>query len=213
MTSSEEETQAYRQIRALYDDETITVYQAYSASIAKPAVAQQRLDAASDRFSRTRKTWVKPSWSWMMYRSGYAAKDKRQERILALKLRHQAFLDILARGVLTHGNNNKPQDSDKTTSGTFVNIQWDPERDIRLKRLDYRSIQIGVTASELVDVIESIEDVTDEATTLKKTLDENPDIEDAELVALGLMPVERVFDISKELMDQLRMTTPDDASH
>jgi hypothetical protein len=59
-------TVPYRQIRAKYDDETITVYQAYSAAIAIPAVKEQKL-SASPEFKRGRMTWVKPSWCWMMY--------------------------------------------------------------------------------------------------------------------------------------------------
>lgn len=55
----------YRQIRALYTDTTITVYQAYSAAIALPAVAQQNLSAAPE-FTFSRMTWIKPSWCWMM---------------------------------------------------------------------------------------------------------------------------------------------------
>jgi Domain of unknown function (DUF4291) len=56
----------YRQIRALYDDETITVYQAYSSSIAIAAVKEQKLNASPD-FRLGRMTWIKPSWCWMMY--------------------------------------------------------------------------------------------------------------------------------------------------
>jgi hypothetical protein len=56
----------YRQIRAVYDEETITVYQAYSDSIATAAVETQRLCASKD-FSFDRFTWVKPSWCWMMF--------------------------------------------------------------------------------------------------------------------------------------------------
>lgn len=55
-----------RQIRALYDQEAITVYQAYSSVIAEPAVREQKL-SASPEFKPTRMTWVKPSWCWMMY--------------------------------------------------------------------------------------------------------------------------------------------------
>jgi len=55
----------YRQIRASYDEDTITVYQAYSAEIAIAAVQEQRL-SASPKFSGTRMTWIKPSWCWMM---------------------------------------------------------------------------------------------------------------------------------------------------
>lgn len=59
-------TVPYRQIRAVFDDETITVYQAYSASIATRAVEQQKLNASPD-FKLGRMTWIKPSWCWMMY--------------------------------------------------------------------------------------------------------------------------------------------------
>lgn len=55
----------YRQIRAKYDNETITVYQAYSAAIAIPAVKDQKLNA-SPAFKPDRMTWIKPSWAWMM---------------------------------------------------------------------------------------------------------------------------------------------------
>lgn len=55
----------YRQIRAIYDDKTITVYQAYSASIAVAAVREQHLNASPD-FLLGRMTWIKPSWCWMM---------------------------------------------------------------------------------------------------------------------------------------------------
>ncbi|KAI4119456.1 MAG: hypothetical protein LQ338_007268 [Usnochroma carphineum] len=55
----------YRQIRAKYDNETITVYQAYSAAIAIPAVKDQKLNA-SPAFKPDRMTWIKPSWAWMI---------------------------------------------------------------------------------------------------------------------------------------------------
>jgi hypothetical protein len=49
-----------REIRADYDDATITVYQAYSAAIALPAVRHNRFVPP---FSRDRMTWIKPSSS------------------------------------------------------------------------------------------------------------------------------------------------------
>ena len=56
----------YRQIRALYDDDTITLYQAYSATIAEAAVREQKLSASPD-FKIGKMTWIKPSWYWMMW--------------------------------------------------------------------------------------------------------------------------------------------------
>jgi len=129
----------YRQIRALYTPTTITVYQAYSVSIAGPAVATQDLSASSD-FLFSRMTWIKPSWNWMMYRSGYGLKDERQACILAITMRREHFEGLLKRACVT--NSRAPlSEEDKARQ---VRVQWDPERDVELQRLGWRSIQIGI---------------------------------------------------------------------
>ena len=64
----------YRQIRAHWDKETVTVYQAFSSTIADAAVAAQRL-SASPEFETGRFTWIKPSWCWMMFVDGRASLD------------------------------------------------------------------------------------------------------------------------------------------
>lgn len=94
--SSPTSTPPYRQIRAQYTRSTITVYQAYSASIAVAAVSTQSL-AASPDFSLSRMTWIKPSWNWMMYRSWYGLKDLRQARILAITMGRAEFEGLLER--------------------------------------------------------------------------------------------------------------------
>lgn len=194
----------YRQIRADYNDETITVYQAYSQDIADAAVREQRLNA-SPKFKLGRMTWIKPSWSWMMYRAGYSYKDPGQARILALKMKHKDFLALLEHGTLsTHkpGQQNSPPGS--------VRIQWDPERTPSLNVLPYRSIQIGIGA-DLCQTwvrkwIVSIEDVTETAQKLKQTLDNNPDISTESLIERGLVPTERPYPVAEDLMKQLEMT-------
>ncbi|KAK8044256.1 hypothetical protein PG993_004280 [Apiospora rasikravindrae] len=195
-------TTPYRQIRALHDAETITVYQAYNAEIASAAVARQRLDA-SPRFRTARMTWIKPSWCWMMYRAGYSYKDPNQARILALRMRRGHFLELLRRG-------------GEAKSAEEVRIQWDPERSARLEKLEYRSIQVGVPAALQArwvgEWIESIEDVTEKARELKRVLDEEgggPDvatITDAQLVENGLLPKETEFVIPQDLQEVLGMT-------
>jgi len=236
----------YRQIRAHYDDETITVYQAYNRGIATAAVKEQKLHA-SPLFKPTRMTWIKPSWAWMLYRAGYSYKDPGQERILALRMRHKDFLGLLERAVLTFGHGSaknekaelepKPRISqagpeEKGETGPTgpgeearvgrrkhrdpaaekspdVKVQWDPERTVRLGKLDYRSIQIGIPAALSPEWTErwivSIEDVTERARELKRVLDEKPDVSDAELVELGLVPVERPFEVSEDLQKLLKM--------
>ncbi|KAK8880111.1 ATP-dependent RNA helicase DHX8 [Apiospora arundinis] len=223
----------YRQIRALHDGETITVYQAYNADIAAQAVAQQRLDA-SPRFKKaTRMTWVKPSWCWMMYRAGYSHKDRNQERVLALRMRHGHFLELLRRGVLSHNmqqrstttttaaedddvGDSKKEGEKKNVEEEEVRIQWDPERSPRLEKLDYRSIQIGVPAALQArwvgEWIVSIEDVTERAHELKRVLDEEKTqdgsdaITDDELVDRGLLPRETEFVVPRDIQEILGMT-------
>ncbi|KAH8886928.1 hypothetical protein GQ53DRAFT_656916 [Thozetella sp. PMI_491] len=200
----------FRQVRASYDDETITVYQAYNRKIANAAVAGQKLNA-SPEFRTTRMTWIKPSWAWMLYRAGYSYKDPGQERILALKMKHKDFISLLERAVLTtHAPpSTSTTEADTSEKPTDVKVQWDPERDVRLERLNYRSIQIGIPAAiskEWVDsMIVSIEDVTEKARALKKILDERSGITDDELSSLGLVPEERPFELPEQLQTSLRM--------
>ena len=235
----------YRQIRAHYDDETITVYQAYNRGIAAAAVKEQKLHA-SPLFKPTRMTWIKPSWAWMLYRAGYSYKDPGQERILAIRMRHDAFLGLLQRAVLTFGHGGAeaepelapqtsqaaPRESDETAprpagsdeepgmrrrkhrdaaagKSPDVKVQWDPERTVRLEKLEYRSIQIGIPAALSPEWTEkwivSIEDVTDRARELKRVLDEEPHVSDVELVKRGLVPAERPFEISEDLQKLLKM--------
>lgn len=243
--NSAQSTVPYRQIRAHYDDETITFYQAYNRSIANAAVKEQKLHA-SPLFKPTRMTWIKPSWAWMLYRAGYSYKDPGQERIIALRMRHEDFMGLLQRAVLTFGHGGakaesepepqtpqpapresdeatpQPPGSDKETKterrghrdpaggkSPDVKVQWDPERTVRLEKLEYRSIQIGIPAAlsrEWTETwIVSVEDVTDRARELKRVLDEEPDVAEAELVKRGLVPVERPFEISEELQKLLKM--------
>jgi hypothetical protein len=203
----------YRQIRAQYDEHTITVYQAYNAEIASSAVANQRLNA-SPLFRPLRMTWIKPSWCWMMYRSGYAAKDANQERILALKMRREDFVGLLDRAVLTTETavtsvvgTSSAGEGGKTDAA--VKVQWDPERSARLGRLNYRSIQIGIRGSLAAEWIEkwivSIEDVTERAKALRAALDADSDISEQELAARGLVPEERPFHVSDDLRKILGM--------
>lgn len=198
----------YRQIRALYDSETITVYQAYSEKIASAAVDNQRLDASPD-FKPSRMTWIKPSFSWMMYRAGYSFKDARQSRILALKMSHEGFLALLRNAQLTHGAAGHDGSTGAESHAAKVKVQWDPERTPKLGKLPYRSIQIGIPGlmvKEWVrDWIVEIQDITDQARELKAVLDRDPAVPIAELIDNGLVPVEREFEVPEDIRRILDM--------
>jgi hypothetical protein len=202
----------YRQIRAHYDEDTITVYQAYNSTIASAAVQHQKLDASP--LFRPRMTWIKPSWTWMMYRAGYSYKDANQARILAIKMSHTGFVEVLRRAELTThdaltGNPKGDGKSDHGPAGRKVKVQWDPERSVRIGKLDYRSIQIGIPANVVEEWIEKwivgIEDVTDTAQGMKNAIDEDKKIGEKELVERELMPIEKEFVVPQDIRDQLRM--------
>ncbi|KAF5241235.1 hypothetical protein FAUST_3917 [Fusarium austroamericanum] len=201
-------TVPYRQIRAHFNDTTITVYQAYKESIAKAAVETQKLNASPD-FKPGRMTWIKPSWAWMMYRSGYSFKDPGQSRILALRMKHQHFIDLLERGVLS-SHVQKPEPGEKREKSSDVRVQWDPERTSKLEVLPYRSIQIGIPGALSEqwanEWVAEIEDVTDKARELKRVIDERPDVTDEELLALGLIFEERLYNVPESVHGKLEMT-------
>ncbi|KAH7346114.1 ATP-dependent RNA helicase DHX8 [Pyrenochaeta sp. MPI-SDFR-AT-0127] len=207
----------YRQIRAHYTPTTITLYQAYKTEIATAAVQHQRLDASS-KFSTSRMTWLKPSWAWMLYRSGYSYKDPGQAHILALSIEREAFLGLLRKSVVASSHSEDQPDSgakarrEKREKPASVRVQWDPERTVRLEKLPYRSIQIGVPGAlvdELVKGIVKIEDVTERARQLKTTLDETEAVDLSELVTRGLVLEENEFELDDELKAILHMVKVD----
>lgn len=134
-----------RQVRAVFDDRTVTVYQAYSPAIAGPALAAGRFVPP---FKLDRMTWVKPSFLWMMYRCGWAAKPG-QERVLAVRISRDGFEWAMAHSALSHHD---PAvyaghaEWAERTRAMPVRIQWDPERSLLLQPLAHRSVQVGLTA-------------------------------------------------------------------
>lgn len=152
-----------REIRADYDANTITVYQAYSAAIAIPALTAQRFVPP---FSFGRMTWIKPSFLWLMERSHWAQKAG-QERVLAVRITRSGWEEALSLGILT--------DADPMVYPTYAawqeqfaqaqsHIQWDPERSLRGTSLLYGSIQVGLSRRLIHRYVEewtvSLEDYT-----------------------------------------------------
>lgn len=151
------------EIRAIHDEQVLTVYQAYSPEIAQPAL---RAGKFVSPFSFSRMTWIKPSFNWMMYRSGYASKPG-QEVIVSIAIKRSGFEWALRNAVLASFN---PEIHDSyeewQTQLTLlpVRVQWDPARDWKLDQMGVRAIQIGLSGaavqSYVDDWIVSINDVT-----------------------------------------------------
>ena len=133
----------YHEIRAVYDDDTVRVYQAYSEPIAVSALKHGTF--VSPPFRMTRMTWIKPSFLWMMYRAGWGFKDDGQKRILAIDISREGFEWALRHGCPSHPGPSMGRDEwEELKRNAPVRIQWDPERDLLFQPLTYRSIQIGL---------------------------------------------------------------------
>ncbi|HBH8026533.1 TPA: DUF4291 domain-containing protein [Escherichia coli] len=153
----------YFEIRADYNQHTITVYQAYNDAIADVAVRDGRFGAP---FSFNRMTWIKPSFMWMMERSNWGLK-KDQQRILAIRIKRTFFDTLLEQAVLT-----MPEAHVYPHAGIWetlfaqanVYVQWDPERSINGKKLEHRSLQLGISRNLISqfneDAIVAIDDLT-----------------------------------------------------
>ncbi|MEU8076869.1 DUF4291 domain-containing protein [Catellatospora citrea] len=135
-----------RQIRALHDDETITVYQAYRPEIGEATAALGRFP---DWYRRDRMTWIKPSFLWMMYRCGWATKEG-QERVLAVRLRRAGFDAAVRQAVPSHHDRDVYADQaqwQRALKRSPVRVQWDPERDLHLRPVAHRAIQVGLSGT------------------------------------------------------------------
>jgi hypothetical protein len=154
-----------RAIRALHDSDSITVYQAFNAEIAEAAVRHQSFVGP---FKRKRMTWIKPSFLWMMYRSGWGSKDN-QTHILAIRMTRTGFESALSQATLTIYEPAVYGDAStwyNRMAVSPVRVQWDPEKSLFLHKLPYRSIQIGLGAAVVPDYIDrwilSITDITED---------------------------------------------------
>ncbi|MFJ8670252.1 DUF4291 domain-containing protein [Streptomyces sp. NPDC093600] len=131
------------QIRARYTDSTVTVYQAYDPSIGLPAARDGRFPAA---WKRDRMTWIKPSFLWMMYRCGWGLKEG-QQTVLAVEITREGFEWALRHACLSHYDRGLHADQaawKRELRQSPTRVQWDPERDLRLTALPYRSLQLGL---------------------------------------------------------------------
>jgi len=151
------------EIRAQHTASTVTVYQAYRPLIGLPAARDGRFPAA---WKRDRMTWIKPSFLWMMYRCGWAAKEG-QETVLAVEITREGFDWSLEHAELSHYVRGVHADRatwQRNLRRAPARIQWDPERDLHLNPLPYRSLQLGLSgdaASRYADEwTVSIRDVT-----------------------------------------------------
>lgn len=189
----------YKQIRAIYNNNTIRVYQAYKKSIATEAV---KLGHFGNNFKMERMSWIKPSFLWMMYRSGWASKEG-QEHILAIDIKRIGFDFITENAVISSFNQNigitnEQWKNDIKTSE--IRYQWDPERNIYGNPLDYRSIQFGLRGTILKKYVYewtvNIEDITEYVKNTKDLILNGENIE-------NILPQEKEYPVTEKGISNL----------
>jgi hypothetical protein len=139
-----------RHILAQFDAHTVVVYQAFRPEIAREAVLLGRFGGA---FSRSRMSWIKPNFLWMMYRCGWATKPD-QEHVLAVRLRRDFFERVLAAAVASTFQAELFPSRDAwqgAVRASDVRLQWDPDHGPSGAPQDRRAIQLGLRGSLLVE--------------------------------------------------------------
>ncbi|WP_369198358.1 DUF4291 domain-containing protein [Streptomyces djakartensis] len=189
-------------IRARQTDSTLTVYQAYRPEIGGPAARTGRFPSS---WKRDRMTWIKPSFLWMMCRCGWGTKEG-QETVLAVEISREGFCWALRHACVSHhvpALHGDRAEFRRRLRQAPARVQWDPERDLRLAALPYRSLQLGLAgeaAARYADEwIVGIEDITPLATEM------HAHVKAGELdAAARLLPEERPFEVDEEVLAPLR---------
>lgn len=179
-----------KQIRAVYDDKTIRVYQAFSPTIADQAVELGRFGS---HFKLDRMTWIKPSFLWMMYRCGWAKKDYHQTRVLAVDILREGFDFAVENAVISTYSSTIGitfEEWQQLVKTSDIRVQWDPERDIWGKPAGGRSIQLGLRGDAVQRYVNewtvNITDITEYVNELDKMRLQGKDIQ-------SLLPKERIY--------------------
>ena len=180
-----------KEIRAIYTEDTIRVYQAYNKDIANEAVEKGTF---GEKFKINRMTWIKPSFLWMMYRCGWGTKEN-QEYILAIDMKREAFDFIVQSAVVSMYSDDMDisyTEWQEQVKRSDIRCQWDPERDLYGQPLEYRSIQLGLRGEAVRKYVDewivNITDITDYVKQLREQKNIGMDIS-------SLLPKEKVYDI------------------
>ena len=152
-----------RAVLAHYDARAIVVYQAFKPQIADEAVQLGRFGPS---FSRSRMSWIKPNFLWMMFRCGWATKVD-QERVLALWLPRTFFERLAAAAVPSTFDPTAWRDENawkRAVMASTVRLQWDPDHGPGGTPQTRKAVQLGLRGAMLREyadrAILRVQDVT-----------------------------------------------------
>ncbi|KAG8806431.1 hypothetical protein FRC17_004994 [Serendipita sp. 399] len=102
-----------------------------------------------------------------MYRSGWSYKDPNRSRILAITMTLTGYLTLLRNAV--------PNSGSDISGNRAIRFQWDPERNVKLAKLPYRSLQLGISEDWVERWIDEwivgIQDITEDVRRWKAYID------------------------------------------
>jgi hypothetical protein len=111
-------------------------------------------------------TWIKPSFTWMMYRSRWG-KNAGQEVVLGIDILREGFEWALAHSSASHYDvsiYSSAAEWRAILESSPVRVQWDPERTLKLESLPWRTIQVGLSGEAVHAYVDRwlvrIEDLT-----------------------------------------------------
>lgn len=130
----------------------------------------------------------------MMYRCGWAEKPG-QERVLAIRIRREGFDWALAHSALSSYERDVHADRAewRRSLRAPVRIQWDPERDLHLRPLTHRAIQIGLSGEAVGRYVDEWIVGIDDVTALSRRIHALVAHRDL-AAATALLPVERPYE-------------------
>jgi hypothetical protein len=190
-----------KHILANYNNETISVYQAYGRDIANYAVNNQKFGGS---FSYSRMSWIKPNFLWMMYRSGWGNKSG-QEHILEIIISRTFFEEMLEGAVKSTYDSRlfeTKEDWKKAVALSDVRLQWDPDHTPNGEQTVRRAIQLGLRGKMLQrfgqEEIVEINDITNFVIEQRGNMEKS--LEDL------LLPIETVYiPIAKRVAENIQL--------
>ena len=202
----------FREIRAVYNEETVRVYQAFSNEIALPALEAQTFVPPFKTEGIV--SWIKPSFLWCMKRThfgkytkiskkGTAAKEENNAVVLGIYIKRSFFDHILSIALITHRQEFPDIDSQEWSriyQNATVRVQWDPEKTLEGNPRAFKAIQIGLSNETLVDYTKNIVSIRNMADLIKEIVDAH-----SYEAKIGLLPDEKPYPVTGEIFKRLNM--------
>ncbi|MFE5813265.1 DUF4291 domain-containing protein [Streptomyces sp. NPDC056479] len=151
--------------------------------------------------------WIKPSFLWMMYRSGWGTKEG-QETILAVEMSREGFEWALEHACLSHYEDGLHADRAtwrRQLKLAPARVQWDPERDLHLQSLPHRSLQLGLAGEAAHRYADEWITTISDVTPLAHTIHGHVRAGDLD-AARQLLPRERPYPVGHVALSHLSQT-------